>query len=174
MNRYLALGCLGLGLMVSPLLGALRGAESAVPSNPKVGIIDTQKLFTTPAGKRAFEQLEKSRKQKQVDIDKRTEEFKKARVDLEKQRPILKEEVYKQKNDELAKKAIELQETYVKFERELAMDDAKASQALSKLAEPQIEKIAKAEGVTVILERGAVVWAEPTVNLTDKLLAEMK
>ncbi len=69
MNRYLALGCLGLGLMVSPLLGA--AAESAVPSSLKIGIIDIENtLSTTPAGKRANEAFEKGRKAKQPILDK--------------------------------------------------------------------------------------------------------
>ena len=37
-----------------------------------------------------------------------------------------------------------------------------------------IAKIAKAEGVHIIVDRGATVWADPTVDLTAKLKAEMK
>ena len=49
MNRYLALATLGVGLMVSPLLGGL--ARSGVPA-PRIGVIDLDNtLSTTPAGK---------------------------------------------------------------------------------------------------------------------------
>ena len=175
MNRYLALGCLGLGLMVSPLLGALRGAESAVPASPKIGIIDIENtLSTTPAGKRANEAFEKGRKQKQSDLDKRQTELRKAAADLEKQQAVLKPDVFKSKREELEKKFVELQQTYVKLERELAADRTKLIQDLLKQAEPKIEKIAKTEGVTVILDQNATVWADPSVNLTEKLNAEMK
>ena len=44
MNRYLALVCLGLGLMVSPLLSGL--ATSAVPA-PKIGIIDIDSTLSS-------------------------------------------------------------------------------------------------------------------------------
>jgi Skp family chaperone for outer membrane proteins len=47
-------------------------------------------------------------------------------------------------------------------------------QGLLKQAEPRIEKIAKAEGVTVILDQSATVWADPAVDLTKQLNAEMK
>jgi outer membrane protein len=175
MNRYLALGCLGLGLMVSPLLGALHGAESAVPTNPKIGIIDIENtLSTTPAGKRANEAFEKGRKQKQADLDKHQAELRKAAADLEKQQAVLKPDVFKAKREELEKKFVELQQTYVKLERELAADRTKLIQDLLKQAEPKIEKIAKTEGVTIILDQNATVWADPTVNLTEKLNAEMK
>ncbi len=175
MNRYLALGCLGLGLMVSPLLGALRGAQSAVPSNPKIGVIDMENtVSTTPAGKRAHEAFEKTRKAKQADIDKREGELKKAAMDLEKQRPVLKEDAYKQKVQELQKKGYELSQVALKLERELAAAEAKLINDLLAQAKPHIEKIAKAEGISVILERRAVLWIEPTVDLTAKLNAEMK
>ena len=172
MNRYLALGCLGLGLMVSPLL---RGAYSAVPANPKIGVIDIENtLSTTPAGKRANEQFEKGRKAKQADLDKRQSELRKAAADLEKQQAVLKPDVFKQKREELEKKFVELQQIYVKLERELAADRTKLIQDLLKQAEPRIEKIAKAEGVTVIFDQSAVVWADPAANLMEKLNAEMK
>lgn len=174
MSRYLALGCLGLGLMVSPLFG-LQGAQSAVPANQKIGIIDIENtLSTTPAGKRANEQFEKQRKAKQADLDKKKNEALKAKTDLEKQQAVLKPEVFKQKYAELEKRFVELQQTYVQLERELAADRAKLIQDLMKQAEPRIDKIAKAEGVSIILDQNAVVWAEPAVNLTKKLNDEMK
>jgi Skp family chaperone for outer membrane proteins len=82
--------------------------------------------------------------------------------------------VFKTKRDELEKKFVALQQTYVKLERELAQDRTKLIQGLLKQAEPKIEKLAKAEGVTIILDQSATVWAEPAVNLTEKLNAEMK
>ena len=173
MNRYLAIGCLGLGLMVSPLLGGL--ATSAVPANPKIGLIDIDNtLSSTPAGKRANEAFEKTRKTKQSELDKHQEELKRAQADLEKQKGVLKPEVFDQKRQELEKKFVDLQQTYVKLERDLAGERTKLIQDLLKQAGPLIEKIAKAEGVTVILDREAVVWADPAIDLTAKLNAEMK
>ncbi|MDB4953455.1 MAG: hypothetical protein JWO36_1024 [Myxococcales bacterium] len=173
MNRYLAVGCLGLGLMVSPLLGGL--ATSAVPTNPKIGLIDIdQTLSSTPAGKRANEAFEKTRKAKQTELDKHQEELKRAQADLEKQKGVLKGDVFEAKRQELEKKFVDLQQTYVKLERDLAGERTKLIQDLLKQAGPLIEKIAKAEGVTVILDREAVVWADPAIDLTAKLNAEMK
>lgn len=169
----LALGCLGLGLLMSPLL--TRPAGSAVPANPKIGVIDIEDtLSNTPAGKRANEAFEKQRKAKQAELDKRQEELKKADADLDKQKAVLKPEMYKAKAEELQKKFVELQQTYMKLERDLAAERTKLIQGLLKQAEPLIAKIAKAEGVHLILDRSATVWTDPTVDLTAKLKAEMK
>ncbi|MBA3452212.1 MAG: OmpH family outer membrane protein [Deltaproteobacteria bacterium] len=173
MNRFLALGCLGLGLMVSPLLSSPAG--SAVPASPKIGMIDIEDtLSTTPAGKRANDAFEKTRKSKQAELDKRQEDLKKADADLDKQKTVLKPEAYAQKRSELEKKFVDLQQTYVKLERELASDRTKLIQGLLKQAEPLIAKIAKAEGVHLIIDRSATVWTDPSVDLTAKLKAEMK
>jgi outer membrane protein len=172
MNRFFALGCLGLGLMVSPLLAGM--ATSAVPA-PKIGVIDIDStLSTTPAGKRANDAFEKARKVKQSELDKKQEELKKADADLDKQKAILKPDVYAQKRQELEKKFVELQQTYVKLERSLAEERAKLIQDLLKQASPKIEALAKAEGVNIIVDREAVVWADKSVDLTAKLNAEMK
>ena len=96
MNRYLALGCLGLGLMVSPLVSGIAG--SAVPANPKIGLIDIDNtLSSTPAGKRANDAFEKTRKAKQADLDKQQQDLKRAEQDLEKQKAVMKAEVFQQK-----------------------------------------------------------------------------
>ena len=93
MKRYLALGTLGLGLMVSPLLAGLAG--SAVPTNPKIGVINIERtLSTTPAGKRANDAFEKTRKTKQAELDRRQDALKKADADLQKQKAILKPDAY--------------------------------------------------------------------------------
>ncbi len=173
MNRYLALGCLGVGLMVSPLLTGLAG--SAVPASVKIGVIDIDNtLSTTPAGKRANDQFEKTRKAKQAELDKQQQDLKRAEADLEKQKQVMKPEAFASKREELEKKFVELQQTYVKLEKDLAGERTKLIQDLLKQAGPKIEAIAKAEGVSIIVDREAVVWASPDVDLTPKLNAEMK
>src|SRR5688572_22308740 len=124
MNRYVALGCLGLGLMVSPLLNGI--GNTAVPASPKIGIIDIEDtLSNTAAGKRASESFQKTIKAKQSVLDKQQEELTKANADLEKQKAVLKPEVFETRRKEIEKKFVELQQTYVKLERELAMDRKK-------------------------------------------------
>ena len=172
MNRYLALGCLGLGLMVSPLLSGL--STGAVPA-PKIGVIDLDStLSSTPAGKRANDAFEKTRKGKQDELDKKQEELKKADADLDKQKSVLKPEVYQQKRQDLEKRFVELQQVYVKLERDLAGERTKLIQDLLKQASPKIEALAKAEGVNIIVDREAVVWADKAVDLTAKLNEQMK
>ena len=173
MNRYLALGCLGLGLMVSPLLGGL--ATSAVPANPKIGLIDIDNtLSSTPAGKRANDAFEKTRKAKQAELDKHQEELKRAQADLEKQKQVMKPDAFEEKRAELEKKFVDLQQTYVKLERDLAGERTKLIQDLLQKADPVIKDLAKAEGVQIIVDREAAVWWDQAIDLTSKLQADKR
>jgi Skp family chaperone for outer membrane proteins len=175
MNRYVALGCLGLGLMVSPLLGSIGIGNSAVPANSKIGIVNmADTLQTTPAGKRAREAFDKTRKTKQSLLDKQQEELKKAEGDLVKQKAVLKPEVFDSKRQELEKKFVDLQQTYVKLERELTDENAKMLKDLFDQATPKIAMLAKAEGITLVLDQQFVLWADASSDLTQKLNAEMK
>jgi outer membrane protein len=159
MNRYLALAVLGVGLMASPL--ALNLANSAVPSNPKIGLIDVERTLTeTPAGKRANDAFEKQRKA--------------ADADLDKQATILKPEVLQQKKAELEKQFVALQQTYVKLERDLAGERTKLIQSLLQQADPVIKDIARAEGVQLIVDREAAVWWDQAIDLTPKLQADKR
>jgi Skp family chaperone for outer membrane proteins len=174
MNRYVALGCLGLGLMVSPLLGGI--GSSAVPTL-KIAVIDMRNtLTTTLAGKRAAEQFEKSHKVKQATISKQEEELKKADAELVKKKAsgVLKPETFEAERQALEKKFVDLQQTYLKLQSELNADREKMIEDLEKQAEPKIAALAKAEGVTVVLEKSAALYFDPSLDLTQKLNAEMK
>lgn len=169
-----ALGiALGLGLVAAPLVG--RHEVSAVPSNMKIGVVDLEKtLYETPAGKRASEAFDKTRKAKQSELDKKQKELQKAAAELDKQAAILKPDVLAQKKGELEKKFVELQQVYMKLERDLAGERTKLVQDLLTKAGPIIEEIAKAEGCQIILDHSAVLYGDPSVDLTAKLNAKMK
>lgn len=173
MNRYTALGLLGVGLLASPMF--LSNATSAVPATTKIGVIDIERtLSETPAGKRANEKFEKARKAKQSELDKRQTDLKQIDQDLVKQASMLKPDVLQQKRGDLEKKFVELQQLYVKLERDLATERTKLVQDLLKQAGPIVKEIAKAEGVSLIVDHSAVLWADPSVDLTDALNAKMK
>lgn len=168
MNRYLALGCLGLGLMVSPLLS--RMGNTAVPTNPKVGMMDIEKVLAdTPAGKRANQAFDKVRKTKQDKLDADQKDLQKAAMDLEKQAAVLKPEVAKSKKEEIERKYVEIQKTLSSSEQELAKERARLISEVLAKAEPAIKEIAQKEGVTVIFEREALIYWDPAVDLTKKL-----
>ena len=162
---------LGLGLIAAPLVASV---EAAAPTT-KLGVIDLDlTLYDTPAGKRASQAFDKSRKAKQEQLDKQLKDLQKAAAELDKQAAVIKPDVLAQKKSALEKQFVALQETGLKLERSLAEERTKLIQDILKKAGPIIEKIAKAEGVDIIVDRKVVLFNTPAVDLTAKLNAEMK
>lgn len=173
MRKYTALGFLGIGLIVSPLLSSF--ATSAVPQQPKIGAIDVQKTFQeSAAGKRANAEFAKKRQAKQADLDKKKQDFSQAKSDYEKQKSVLRDDVRQQKEQDLEKQFMGLQDYASKLDQELALEEQKTLDSLLTQAEPIIKDIAVAEGVQLIVDTKAVVYFDPTMDLTDKLIAKMK
>jgi outer membrane protein len=173
MKPHVAIATLGLGLMLSPLFTSLGSAT--VPANPKIGVIDLDNtLSTTPAGKRANDSFEKTRKAKQSELDAKQTDLKRSAEDLEKQKSVLKKEAYDGKRADLEKRFMELQGVLQKSEKDLATERQTLMQNLLKQVQPLVDKIAKAEGVTLIVDRQSVIWADPSLDLTAKLNAEMR
>ncbi len=177
MNRIaiFVLGALGALLLAAPLAGIGDRSADAGASTVKIAIVDLEKtLYDTPAGKRASEAFDKTRKAKQAELDKKQKALQKAAAELDKQAAVLKPDVLAQKKAELEKQFVELQQVYVKLERSLAEERTKLVQDLLKKASPYIEEIAKAEGVDIVVDASAVVWANPAVDITGQLTKKMK
>ncbi len=177
MNRTSAIALLGLGLLVSPVAGSLLGGGTAdaVPAQVRVGVVNLEKtLYDTPAGKRASEAFDKTRKSKQAELDKKQKDLQKAAAELDKQAAVLKPDVLADKKKALEKQFVELQQVYVKLEKDLANERTKLVQDVLTKATPLIEQIAKDEGVTMILDQSATLWIDGSVDLTAKLNAKMK
>ena len=173
MNRLASiLALLGAAILTTT---ALASADAAGPVAGKVGVVDLERtLYETPAGKRASDAFDKTRKSKQGELDNKQKELQKYAAELDKQSTVLKPEVLRDKRADLEKRFVELQQLYVKLERDLAGERAKLIQELLKKASPIIAEIAKGEGVSLVVDQSAVLWADPSLDLTAKLNARMK
>lgn len=177
MNRTSIIGLTALALVVGTALGASLGGSTADAAigTVKVAVIDLERtLSDTGAGKRASEKFEKARKAKQAQFDKQQRELQQLAAELNKQATVLKPEVLADRQDELEKKYVALQQSYVKLEKDLAEARSQAIQEVLKSAEPHIHSVAKAEGVHLIVDASAVVWADKAIDLTDEVGAKMK
>ena len=169
MHRSLSIAFLGLALIIA---GMVR-AEAADPTAlTKVGYVDLQRtLNETRVGKKAKGRLDREKKKKQKALDDAQNNLKKFAMELEKQRAVLKPDVLRQREGELQQKYIELQEMFVKLQQDLAKQEAQLVQEIFRKAAPVIEKIAKRDGYTIMLEKSesAVLWAHPSSDITDEV-----
>ena len=140
-----------------------------------MGYIDFERLLTeTPAGKRASKSFEGTLKKKQAELDKQQKTLQQFAAELEKQQGVLKPDVFNQRQADLQQQYVKLQETYVKLERELAENRTKLIQQLIKQAQPIIKDVSKQKGITMLVDRSAVIFAEDFHDITDEVKQRMK
>jgi outer membrane protein len=155
----------------------IAGLAICVPSiasaadSQKIGVVDVQRaIFAVPAGKAAKRKLQNMIKAKQKDLKKRENELKKMKTNLEKQAALLVDSVKRKKYREYQQKLLELQQAYVENQRKVKQREKKLFAPILKKLEKTINKVAKANGFVLILDRA--LYAAPSVDLTNIVIRQ--
>ena len=150
-------------------------SEAPAAAAEKTGFVDIREvMITSIAGKKAAEDFRKTYEKEKAVIQERENELKKLKDELEKQRPLLKEEVIKEKDSALQKKYRDYQILVKDSEEELRAKD----QELSKKMLPDILKLVQAIGekekYTMIIDMGQIPLAyyAKENDLTKRVIEE--
>jgi outer membrane protein len=141
-------------------------------ANTKVGFINLQEtLVETKAGKAAKKKLENEKEEKQKQVNDKREKLKTDAEALEKQRGVLKAEALAKKERELQEDYAALQQLFMQLQQDLAKQEALLTREIFNQASSIIQDIAKREGYHMIVEKneGAVLWADPTLDITKEV-----
>ncbi len=149
--------------------------ESPATAAEKTGFVDIREVMVTSnAGKKAAEDFRKTYEKEKAAIVEKENELKKLKDELEKQRPLLKEDVIKEKDSALQKKYRDYQLLVKDSEEELRAKD----QELSKKMLPEILKLVQAIGerekYTMIIDMGQIPLAyyAKENDLTKRVIEE--
>jgi outer membrane protein len=160
-------------LLGSVAVAAVLALGSTARAEVKMGYVDLQKALTQVSeGKAAKDKLEKRVKAKQVEFDKMQDDVKRLKDELETQGAMMKDELKRQKIQDYQRKLMELQDFYLGNQKELAEEEAKLTKPILERFEKILRKLGKDEGYTLIVEKAAVVYAGPQVDLTERLIKE--
>lgn len=155
--------------MVMTLVLGLAGVASA-QSAPKIGWIDLQRtLAETKAGKAARDKLESEKNQKQKQVNDLKEQLKKKAEDFEKSKSILGAEAVAKRERELQEEFSKLQQIFMQLQQDLARAEATVTRDIQFQAMSIVESIAKRDNYTYIVERSAVMWADPALDITNEV-----
>jgi outer membrane protein len=141
----------------------------------KIATVDIEKAIkATSAGQKMSKELQGEFEKKKSDFQKRDGDLRKMFEDLEKKKSLLTDEAR-------AKKAGELQQEQMKFQKEVAESQATIQKKERDLLEPIakkmeeiIEKVAKEGGYTAILDKRAILWGAKSADLTDDIVKEFE
>jgi outer membrane protein len=139
----------------------------------KLAYVDLRRaLNETTEGKAAMDKLAKLKDKLQVKIESDEKKIMDMKSALEKQQDILTKDAMQKKVEEYYKSVNELQESYMRYQKELSAKEAELTQGILAKMETILSDIGQTEGYTMIFDRssGSVVWGPAHLDLTDKLI----
>ena len=138
----------------------------------KLGYVDVRRaLYETEDGVKARTSLKKVFDQKQKELDEQQDEVKTAIEDLNKKRTLLPADSVRQKEAELQERVAKIQQTYQRYQQDMAAKEDEATQPIIERLQRIVAKIAAAENYTMILDKNqGVVFAKPHLDLTNEVI----
>src|SRR3972149_435896 len=143
------------------LAAAAMAASSAFGEGLKVAVIDVNKVLNeSEAGKAAKKKM-----------DARSEEARKMKEDLDKQKVLLGKEKLKEREDALNAKVAELRQLSQESEKEMQNRQGEVTRGVLRIVEAQVDKVVKEEKIDLLLEKSSgVVHSDPSLDITAKVL----
>ena len=160
-TRFAALAALALSLAPA----ATRAADT------KFGYVDLQRaLEETDEGKGAKAQLKKDFDEKQKQLDQRTDEVKKLDADFQKQALVMAPDAKAAKSAEIERKKVEVQQFFVGLQQELGQREREVTRGIFDKMIGMVRELAEAEGFTMVFDRNSVLYAPPSLDVTNELV----
>ncbi len=144
---------------------------SAYAQGNKLAFIDIQRVIRdSKAGKAAKASFESEIQRKQQIIESKRAQLERLRSDFVQQGPAMNETTRLQKADQIEKLDKELNRTRADFRDDLQKRDFELMQSIVKDLETVLQSIGKAGGYTLILSSDALVYGEPSADITQQVI----
>jgi outer membrane protein len=153
----------------------LLGAVAAQGADTRIAFVDLQKALNLSAeGKAAKEKITGKVKEYEGVIDKRQQEQKKLKDDLEKQSALLSEDARAAKERDYQQTLKDFQRFTKDVQEELQQQDSEHTNRIIEKLVSLIQEVGKREGYELVLERnsGGIIYGAEKVDLTDLVLKE--
>ena len=149
----------------------LLSTSAAFAEDMKIGYVDMQRaLNETDDGRKAKEKLKKDFDQKQKELDEQQNQLKKDIEDLDKKRTLLPADKLREKEAELRTRLEKVQQTYMRHQQDLTGKEQKETGKIFERMSRIVQKIAAAENFSMIVDKSALIFAKPHLDLTNELI----
>ena len=148
------------GVLISICIFAfLTGAPlQAGTSKIRVGYVDMSRaLNEVDEGKAAKAKLKKDFERKQSQLDKLQKEMKREKEEFDRKSAMMKPEVRAKQQDDLQRKFMEMQQTYMGLQRELMDQEGKITKGIGEKIRTIVARIGDRDSYDMILEINAAV-----------------
>lgn len=156
-------------LLVAALALAL--STPALATEAKLGFVDLQRaLNEVDEGASAKKALKKEFDEKQKTLDAKQNELKALKDELDSRGTMMKPEVKQEKLNDLQKRLLETQQLYFQLQQELSKREGEATAEIFKKMGVIMQTMGEEQGFSMILEKSAVIYAKPSLDVTNELI----
>jgi outer membrane protein len=156
-------------------LAALLVAGSTPALAEKIGVVDMQRVLNmSNAGKAASASLNAKGEAMEKTLTAKRNDFEEERKAFEKKGPMMSSDARDDKQRELRIKYTDLRDLERKYAEELKRLEATLREGILNEVIKMMEDLGKKEGYTIIMDKmeAGVVFAQPTLDITDRVLKE--
>lgn len=168
----------GLGLLL--LAGAAAPVAAQTPTGQsalKIGYIDSQRIIAeAPGSREAARSFEQEMARYQGELEQMENELKQMLEQYERQQVTLSPDARRQRQEDIRSRQIAYQQRATELEQEAARRQAELVEPIMARINTVLQQIQAAEGYTLIFDSaaGALVAADPALNLTDMVLTRLR
>ena len=153
------------------ILLAVSASMGSAQDRLKIGFVDIQRVIgESQPGKRAKERFEAQIKKAEADVLKERQDLERLRSDLDKKGPLLKDEERRNMEADFQKRSVTLQRTMGDYQQDLRQRENAMMAEILKDLEGVVNDLGKAEKFTLILERSQILYSDPGVDITSRVI----
>ncbi len=163
------------GVAVLLTLGVCLPINSAFGADAvKIGVVDLQKVLeVSNAGKAAQSELKAQRDKMQTDLKQRGTEIQEIETRMKREAMVMSKEAREQKEREHRIKVSDFQALQRKYQSDLQDVERKLMGQLQAEISGLVGEMAKKDGYTMIISNIGVLYSQPAVDLTERLIQEL-
>jgi outer membrane protein len=164
-----------IGILAAALIvaAAASGGASAAESF-KIGVVNVEKVLeTSTTGKTVQAELKAQKDKLEGDLKQRANEIQEMEKRLQREAAVMSKESREEKEREFRIKASDFQAMQKKYRGDLQDLERKLMSELKKEIEGLLAEIGRRDGYTMIISNLGVLYNQPAVDLTDRLIQEL-
>ena len=161
--------------LVGWILTAGLGVVAPALAQSSVGFVSLERILReAPAAQRAQKKLEQEFSQRGQELSKITEQLKKMQGNLEKNAVTMSESERQKREREFGDVNRDFQRRQREFNEDLAQRRKEEFDGVLERANRAVKQIAEAEKLDIVFQNEQVVWANPRIDITDKVIKALE
>jgi outer membrane protein len=148
-------------------------STAAASADLKVAFVDMQRaLNESNSGKRAKNDFRSEIGRLQSKLQRQQGEVQALKDELDKKGMLMRDEERRNLQDDYTRKLRDFERTYKDSKDELQQKDNEVTGAIIRDLAYVVRNVGERGGYTLILEKGSLLWAMPSIDITDQVIRE--